>query len=816
MRTYDCFLFFDECDILELRLATLDSAVDVFVLVEAKSTHSGRPKPLFFRNERERFSPWLHKIRHVVVDHLDASNSWEREVINRNAISRGLRDARPEDLVFVSDCDEIWRPEKKLTLVDACKAARFQQQLHYYFLNLRRVGPPWRRGTVRTRFKDFVDAQSLRMDAGTKQIEDGGWHFSYVGDAKKIVAKLKSFSHTEYSSGHWTDAARIEALVRSGRDLFDRDVEFATIDVDESFPRPVLETPGRWAPLIRVIPQSDAGVAVGPALAGEGAISGKRAAAGGPRTAWSVADAWRSGIARVGARISRLDVRSTQEELGRRMHRLVASVKWSGRTWLQRLGRDEATSSGYSVACPSVQPLVSVLFVVRNDSPSALRRSVESVLRQSTPQWEMRIIVDPVAHPGTMPPLARWRQRDQRVHIVQRSWSDVADAYQAALEGAAGEFVLPLHHGDELSPDAVASFAQAAREQPALDMLYADEDVVGRFSVPLQPFLKPDWSPHLLSSHDYVGQPLALRTALALEVGGFRAGFAEAFQYDLLLRGIERVATGGIMHLPRILYHRRRSGFSPPSPARDKLELVRTCVRGLLEYVGSVTLDVVVVDNGSVEPATLHSLDDLAGRQGVRVLRINEPFNFSRLCNRAAAIAAGETLCFLNNDVDPGDGLWIEEHAALASLPDVGAVGPLLRHPDGRLQHLGIRVDEPMPRLIGDGARDSDLVDCVPRHVVRAVSGDCLVTRREVFERIGGFDERLAVACNDVDFCLRLRAAGLRVVWTPFAELTRVPLATRGRVRTADDRARWGSEYASFEDRWGDALEVDPFWPRLP
>jgi glycosyltransferase involved in cell wall biosynthesis len=774
----------------------------------------------------------------------------------------------------VHNCDEIWRPEKKLTLVDACKAARFQQQLHYYFLNLRRVGPPWRRGTVRTRFKDFVDAQSLRMDAGAKQIEDGGWHFSYVGDAKKIVAKLKSFSHTEYSSGHWTDAARIEALVRSGRDLFDRDVEFATIDVDESFPRPLLETPGRWAPLIRVIPQSDAGVAVGPALTGEGAISGKRAAAGGPRTAWSVADAWRSGIARVGARISRLDVRSTQEELGRRMHRLVASVKWSGRTWLQRLGRDEATSSGYSVACPSVQPLVSVLFVVRNDSPSALRRSVESVLRQSTPQWEMRIIVDPVAYPGTMPRLARWRQRDQRVHIVQRSWSDVADAHQAALEGAAGEFVLPLHHGDELSPDAVASFAQAAREQPALDMLYADEDVVGRFSVPLQPFLKPDWSPHLLSSHDYVGQPLALRTALVLEVGGFRAGFAEAFQYDLLLRGIERVATGGITHLPRILYHRRRSGSSPPSPpqagsvdwaaarialeqhvvrsqpgatvacvagvpslfrviqplpspcrvtvivtARDKLELVRTCVRGLLEYVGSVTLDVVVVDNGSVEPATLHSLDDLAGRQGVRVLRIDEPFNFSRLCNRAAAIATGETLCFLNNDVDPGDGLWIEELAALASLPDVGAVGPLLRHPDGRLQHLGICVDEPMPRLIGDGARDSDLIDCVPRHVVRdvrAVSGDCLVTRREVFERIGGFDERLAVACNDVDFCLRLRAAGLRVVWTPFAELTRVPLATRGRVRTADDRARWGSEYASFEDRWGDALEVDPFWPRLP
>ena len=150
------------------------------------------------------------------------------------------------------------------------------------------------------------------------------------------------------------------------------------------------------------------------------------------------------------------------------------------------------------------------------------------------------------------------------------------------------------------------------------------------------------------------------------------------------------------------------------------------------------------------------------------------PFNFSRLCNAGAAATTADFLCFLNNDVAAGDPGWLAGLVGLAARADVGAVGPLLRYPDGRLQHLGIRVEHPMPQLLGDGASEEDLRDCPARHVVRevaAVTGACLVTRREVFARVGGFDEGLAVAYNDVDYCMRVREAGFRVLWTPFVEM---------------------------------------------
>jgi beta-1,4-mannosyl-glycoprotein beta-1,4-N-acetylglucosaminyltransferase len=252
MKTYDCFMFFNEFDVLELRLRTLNEAVDTFVLVESKQTHSGNPKPLYFQENKERFSPWLHKIRHVVVDErIDTQDSWVRENYERNQIARGLYDAKPDDLIFVSDCDEIWRPEKKLALLDASPTTRFVQYVHYYFLNSRQPGHLWRKGTARSRFRDFQGAQWLRMNQTSLKVEDGGWHFSYAGDVEKIVYKLKSFAHTEYSTDHFTDPARIAEKLQTGDDLFDRGTRYDTLAIDESFPRPLREDPKRWDHMIK-------------------------------------------------------------------------------------------------------------------------------------------------------------------------------------------------------------------------------------------------------------------------------------------------------------------------------------------------------------------------------------------------------------------------------------------------------------------------------------------------------------------------------------------------------------------------------------
>jgi beta-1,4-mannosyl-glycoprotein beta-1,4-N-acetylglucosaminyltransferase len=253
MKTYDCFMFFDEFDVLELRLRTLDEAVDTFVLVESKYTHSGNPKPLYFSENKERFSPWLHKIRHIVIeDRLDTSDAWVRENRDRNAVARGLHDAQPEDLVFVSDCDEIWNPDRKLELLDhGSPVTRFVQYVHYYFLNSRQPNHMWRKGTGRVRFRDFKGAQWVRMDRSCMYVEDGGWHFSYAGDVEKIVYKLRSFAHTEYSTDFWADPKRISEKLATGDDLFDRGTRYDALAIDASFPKPLRDDPKRWQRLLR-------------------------------------------------------------------------------------------------------------------------------------------------------------------------------------------------------------------------------------------------------------------------------------------------------------------------------------------------------------------------------------------------------------------------------------------------------------------------------------------------------------------------------------------------------------------------------------
>ena len=207
----------------------------------------------------------------------------------------------------------------------------------------------------------------------------------------------------------------------------------------------------------------------------------------------------------------------------------------------------------------------------------------------------------------------------------------------------------------------------------------------------------------------------------------------------------------------------------------------------------------------------------LATRPDVQVLRVEAPFNFSALCNLGARTASGNLFCFLNNDMEITQRSWLLELAGLALQPEIGAVGPLLRYPDGRIQHLGIRVDPPWPRLIGDGFREPSLRRHSARlHAVQnvsAVTGGCLVTRREVFMAVGGFDEALAVAYNDVDFCLSLRAAGYWIAWTPFAELNHHLSATRGEKRTPEHRLRHQREITHLQQKWPGPLSNDPFHP---
>ena len=551
-----------------------------------------------------------------------------------------------------------------------------------------------------------------------------------------------------------------------------------------------------------------------------------------------------------------------------RVHRRLQQRLYDYCVWSEWFG---ARCGGWTQrAMPSLahKPLFSIRMGVSMPQPRHLRRAVESVLAQRYPHWELCIEVEATATPAVLTMLARYQVRDQRV-IVRHDAVEPTTA-AATPAPATDTFIAWLNPDDALARDALDHVARAVGEHQELQLLYGDEDGLTRFGRRVEPRYKPDWSPHLLRGHNLIGRPWFIRSDLWGRLNVPRLGCDTSLEHDLLLQAAEQVPPGGAHHIRRVLYHRgldTRSAAADPTsnarlaeqsqqaveahlqrsgiaatvepvpgwtgfnrisyavepkplvsviiPTRDKVTLLRRCVTGLQERTNYPTIELVILDNGSIEPDTLAYLSALAGQANVQILRVDSPFNFSALCNRGARAAHGDLFCFLNNDMEITHGGWLEELVSLAVQPEIGAVAPLLRYPDGRIQHLGIRVDPPWPRLIGDGWREpvprQDAARLHAVHDVSAVNGGCLVTRRDVFTAVGGFDEALPVASNDVDFCFAVRKAGFWVVVTPFAELNHELFASRRDVPKPDRRCDWQASIRYMREKWPDKWGNDPF-----
>jgi GT2 family glycosyltransferase len=250
-------------------------------------------------------------------------------------------------------------------------------------------------------------------------------------------------------------------------------------------------------------------------------------------------------------------------------------------------------------------------------------------------------------------------------------------------------------------------------------------------------------------------------------------------------------------------------------PTRNGLQLLRQCVQSVVDKTHYARYEIVIVDNGSDDPATLEYLQGLRTDPRIRVHRDDRPFNFSALNNAAARTCRGELLGLINNDIEVISGDWLREMVGLALRRDVGAVGARLWFADGTLQHAGV--------VLGIGGVAGHVHRQLPRtqpgyqgrarltQEFSAVTAACMVLRREVFDSLGGLDEtNLAVDYNDIDFCLRIRRAGYRVIWTPHAELYHHESATRGRAQSEAAQRRYQAEVAFMRKNWGSLLEYDP------
>ena len=429
-----------------------------------------------------------------------------------------------------------------------------------------------------------------------------------------------------------------------------------------------------------------------------------------------------------------------------------------------------------------------------------------------------------------------------------------------ALERLDVAFVGFPDPADRWAPDAFAIFAAALAEQPETDLAFADEDWLDASGQRVEPFFKPGWDPELQRGRDLAG-PLAFhRAALARRcAAALRPG--PAWRYDLACQVAAASRPGRIRHVPAVLNHRvalppghaaamralvpahlrmaglaghavalpgagqrSRIAYALPDPAplvsvivptRNRAALLRACADGVLNRTEYGALELIVADNGSEEPEALALIEALAADPRVRVLRRPGAFNWSALNNAAARAARGEVLVLLNNDVAVLRPDWLAVLASHAVQPDVGAAGAKLLYPDGRVQHAGVVTDlEGVPRHLFRYAAAGDAGPCGMMALARsvwAVTGACLAVRRELFFAVGGLNEALPVAYNDVDFCLRLAAHGHRTVWTPFAVLEHREMASRPPDHSDGRRDQAREELDRLQRDWGRLVLHDPF-----
>jgi GT2 family glycosyltransferase len=541
--------------------------------------------------------------------------------------------------------------------------------------------------------------------------------------------------------------------------------------------------------------------------------------------------------------------------------------------WLEAYPRDPAELAAAARHAARLPPHHFTLFMrVPPVRPDLVEETVDSLCRQLWPHWACVLLC------ADLPPRARAavdrlaaKIAGVRVVTMGKDAEVAIKVNQALAQDTAAMFGM-IEAGDRLAPHALAEAARLLAARPETVLIYTDEDRIGGDGQRHDPSFKPDFSLDLLFAGDSLGQLALFGRDAALQAGGLSPAAAPFIAYALALR-LSHAAPGQIRHIPKLLFHRGRlktaaaakfpaqratteatglariiadhlAAHEPalalgerqqghlywpvltatvPEPAprvsiiipiRDRPDLLQLCLQGLLNETDYPDIEILIVDNGSVEAATMQLLQRARHDPRVQVLHRPGAFNWSALNNQAAAAATGAILLFLNNDIEVMAPDWLRVLAGHVMRDGVGVVGPRLLFPDGGLQHGGILLG---PRANAVHAlthsRDSGgyLGQVSLGRDLSAVTGACLAIRAAVFTALDGFREDLAVTWGDVDLCLRVREAGLRVLWLPAATLKHHEMATRGGDAEMGAQIRHEVERAVARRRSFLAMEQDPF-----
>jgi len=519
------------------------------------------------------------------------------------------------------------------------------------------------------------------------------------------------------------------------------------------------------------------------------------------------------------------------------------------------------------------EPKLSVVIPAFKTPERYLRELLDSILAQTYTNWEVCIADGSPRGEGIERALKKYADRDRRFRYeILGGNQGISGNTNAALEMARGDFIILADHDDTLTPNAFYEVVKAINEQPDCDVVYSDEDKLDMDGKALfDPHFKPDFNPDLLTSVNYICHLFAVRRELLERVGGFCQEFDGAQDYDFIFRCTEGARR--VYHIPKVLYHWRchqnSTASNPESklyafeagsraviahyermgiraervekgvdygiyhtvfqlqgeplvsviiPNKDHSQDLELCVRSLMERSSYQNLEFVIVENNSTEPETFSCYRKMQEEyENFRVVTWDKGFNYSAINNYGASFAKGEYLLLLNNDTELIEPDSIREMLGFCQREDVGIVGARLLYEDDTIQHAGV--------VIGFGgiaghtfiglhkAENSYFHRAMCAQDYSAVTAACLMTKKSVFECVGGLSEELAVAFNDIDFCMKVRALGKLVVYAPYACLYHYESKSRGLENTPEKVARFNREVAVFIKKWPDIIKNgDPYY----
>jgi GT2 family glycosyltransferase len=510
-----------------------------------------------------------------------------------------------------------------------------------------------------------------------------------------------------------------------------------------------------------------------------------------------------------------------------------------------------------------IKPKISIVIAIRNAGAEWLDECIQSVMDQSYENWELCLYDDASTRKETIGCLKKWGKVDSRIKILYGNKKmSIAESLNKAIGMTDGEFVMFLDGNDKLSPYALHENISIINKHPEADFIYSDEDCIDDAGKRSNPFFKPDWSPDLFHSLNYVSRLSALRKTIGDEVGWFQSGYEGAQDFDLFLRFFKK--TKYIQHISKVLYHYRISekkisrsiGFKKKYygaekkalqsyikenriighigkgigkndyrlkydipkqelvsiiiPFKDKMEVLKKCIDSIFEKTTYNNYEILLIKNNCSEKETDKYLESIWNDKRIKILERNVPFNYSAINNWAIPYADGKFILFLNNDTEVISSEWLDEMMSYAARKDVGAVGAQLLYPDGRIQHAGVILG--LTGLAGHIFCRQRLEETYfdlanyPRNYL-AVTAACLLIKKNKFLEVGGFDERFTVCGNDVDLCLKLYEKGYLNVAVPYAKLYHHESLTR-------DIQPPGCDIEISKKRYAPFIGKDPYYNR--